>query len=87
MTRWAQGAGETQLALTSKGTLLTIGHGDRQLERYQMFSESADGVSWGPVRRAASLVNIVSRHDIAAIWVAFLSNASDVVVDRGRSKR
>ena len=65
MTRWAQGAGETQLALTSKGTLLTIGHGDRQLERYQMLSESADGASWGPVRRAAELVNIVSRHVIS----------------------
>ena len=71
MTRWAQGAGETQLALTSKGTLLTIGHGDRQLERYQMLSESADGASWGPVRRAASLVNIVSRHAIYHCHLGF----------------
>ena len=85
MTGWAQGAGETQLALTSKGTLLTIGHGDRQLERYQMFSESADGASWSPVRRAASLVNIVSCHTISTPF--FSTRWQRYLVDRGRSKR
>ena len=61
------GPGETQLALTSHGTLLTIGHGDRKTERYQMFAESADGgVSWGAVRRASDLVNVGSQQSMVS---------------------
>ena len=53
------GPGETQIALTSRNTLLTIGHGNRKTERYQMFAESVDGGgNWSAVRRASDLVNV-----------------------------
>ena len=55
----AGGVGETQLALTSKGTVLTVGHGNRNAERYELLSESVDGgQSWGPARRANDLLNV-----------------------------